>query len=80
MSNEKCFPFVKNNKVHPRCTQLFLECPNDLIPFALTFAAQKHRDQRRKGADASPYINHPIALADVLCNEAGVTVGDDHAG
>ncbi len=44
-----------------------------LIVKALTFAAQKHRDQRRKGADASPYINHPIALADVLCNEAGVT-------
>ena len=44
-----------------------------LIVKALTFAAHKHRDQRRKGADASPYINHPIALADVLCNEAGVT-------
>ncbi len=44
-----------------------------LIVKALSFAAQKHRDQRRKGADASPYINHPIALADVLCNEAGVT-------
>ena len=44
-----------------------------LIVKALTFAAQKHREQRRKGADASPYINHPIALADVLCNEAGVT-------
>ena len=40
---------------------------------ALAFAAHKHRDQRRKDADASPYINHPIALADVLVNEAGVT-------
>jgi guanosine-3',5'-bis(diphosphate) 3'-pyrophosphohydrolase len=39
---------------------------------ALAFAAHKHRDQRRKDADASPYINHPIALADVLVNEAGV--------
>jgi guanosine-3',5'-bis(diphosphate) 3'-pyrophosphohydrolase len=28
---------------------------------ALSFAASKHRSQRRKGADASPYINHPIA-------------------
>src|SRR5919206_226093 len=30
-------------------------------------------DQRRKDAEASPYINHPIALADVLVNEGGVT-------
>jgi guanosine-3',5'-bis(diphosphate) 3'-pyrophosphohydrolase len=40
---------------------------------ALAFAAHKHRDQRRKDADASPYINHPIALADLLVNEGGVT-------
>lgn len=39
---------------------------------ALSFAATKHRDQRRKDAAASPYINHPIALASVLANEAGV--------
>ena len=39
---------------------------------ALAFAAHKHRDQRRKDAEASPYINHPIALADVLVNEGGV--------
>lgn len=39
---------------------------------ALTFAAGKHRDQRRKDVCASPYINHPIQLVDVLCNEAGV--------
>lgn len=44
-----------------------------LIIKALAFAADKHRDQRRKNADASPYINHPIALADVLANEAGIT-------
>ncbi len=44
-----------------------------LILKALAFAAHKHRDQRRKDAEASPYINHPIALADVLVNEGGVT-------
>jgi guanosine-3',5'-bis(diphosphate) 3'-pyrophosphohydrolase len=44
-----------------------------LLLKALAFAAHKHRDQRRKDAQASPYINHPIALADVLVNEAGVT-------
>jgi guanosine-3',5'-bis(diphosphate) 3'-pyrophosphohydrolase len=40
---------------------------------ALSFAAEKHRNQRRKDAKASPYINHPIELADVLANEGNVT-------
>jgi GTP diphosphokinase / guanosine-3',5'-bis(diphosphate) 3'-diphosphatase len=44
-----------------------------LLLKALAFAAHKHRDQRRKDPAASPYINHPIALADVLVNEGGVT-------
>jgi len=39
---------------------------------ALEFAAHKHRDQRRKDAAASPYINHPIALARLLAAEGGV--------
>jgi GTP diphosphokinase / guanosine-3',5'-bis(diphosphate) 3'-diphosphatase len=42
------------------------------IVAALGFAARKHRDQRRKDHAASPYINHPIALVEVLCNEAGI--------
>lgn len=29
-----------------------------LIIGALAFAADKHRDQRRKGADQQPYTNH----------------------
>jgi guanosine-3',5'-bis(diphosphate) 3'-pyrophosphohydrolase len=33
---------------------------------AATFAAERHRDQRRKGKHASPYINHPLALASLL--------------
>ncbi len=40
---------------------------------AVAFAADKHRTQRRKDADASPYINHPISLANVLANEGGIT-------
>jgi GTP diphosphokinase / guanosine-3',5'-bis(diphosphate) 3'-diphosphatase len=38
----------------------------------LAFAAAKHRNQRRNDAEASPYINHPIALANVLANEGGI--------
>ncbi|MGC2030881.1 MAG: HD domain-containing protein [Steroidobacteraceae bacterium] len=47
--------------------------PVSIILAASAFAAHKHRDQRRKGADASPYINHPIAVANVLANEGGIT-------
>jgi guanosine-3',5'-bis(diphosphate) 3'-pyrophosphohydrolase len=44
-----------------------------LLMKALTFAAEKHINQRRKNVEASPYINHPISLANILCNEAHVT-------
>ena len=47
-----------------------------LILRALEFAAHKHRDQRRKDVHASPYINHPIALANILVNEAGIHDSD----
>lgn len=40
---------------------------------ALHFAATKHRDQRRKDKEASPYINHPIRVAQLLASEGGVT-------
>ena len=33
---------------------------------AAAFAAGKHRDQRRKDAAAAPYINHPLAVANLL--------------
>jgi guanosine-3',5'-bis(diphosphate) 3'-pyrophosphohydrolase len=44
----------------------------DRLIDALAFAAHKHRDQRRKDVHASPYINHPIALAHVLAVEAAI--------
>ena len=34
-----------------------------LLMKAIHFAADKHRNQRRKDINASPYINHPIAVA-----------------
>jgi GTP diphosphokinase / guanosine-3',5'-bis(diphosphate) 3'-diphosphatase len=43
-----------------------------LLIRSLEFAAGKHRMQRRKDEDASPYINHPIALMKVLCIEGGI--------
>jgi len=40
---------------------------------ALAFAAEKHRDHRRKDAKASPYINHLISAARILVEEGQVT-------
>ena len=42
-----------------------------LILKALRFSAEKHSDQRRKDAKSSPYINHPIRVAETLW-----TIGD----
>lgn len=39
---------------------------------AISFAADKHRNQRRKDHEASPYINHPISVATVLASEGSV--------
>jgi guanosine-3',5'-bis(diphosphate) 3'-pyrophosphohydrolase len=39
-----------------------------LLLHALSFAAYKHRDQRRKDREASPYINHPITVASIIAN------------
>jgi len=51
--------------------------PDENVPrvllHALHFAADKHRDQRRKGVEASPYINHPIEVAEVIARAGEVT-------
>jgi len=44
----------------------------DKLLDAISFAAYKHKDQRRKGANAEPYINHPIAVAKLLTDVAMV--------
>lgn len=40
----------------------------ELIFKALEFAAGRHRVQLRKGEERTPYINHPIQVADLLIN------------
>ena len=44
-----------------------------LILRAIDFAARKHRDQRRKDEEASPYINHPITVSLLLAEIGGIT-------
>jgi GTP diphosphokinase / guanosine-3',5'-bis(diphosphate) 3'-diphosphatase len=43
-----------------------------LVLRALRFAAQRHREQRRKDAAASPYVNHLIAVAETLWCEGDI--------
>ena len=40
---------------------------------AIKFAADKHRRQRCKDSEGTPYINHPIAVAEVLSRIGGIT-------
>jgi guanosine-3',5'-bis(diphosphate) 3'-pyrophosphohydrolase len=44
----------------------------DLLLKALSFAAHKHRRQFRKGSDPIPYINHPIAVADLIVRTGNI--------
>ncbi|MBS0241828.1 MAG: bifunctional (p)ppGpp synthetase/guanosine-3',5'-bis(diphosphate) 3'-pyrophosphohydrolase [Proteobacteria bacterium] len=43
-----------------------------LILQAAHFAADKHRDQRRKGVRNTPYINHPLEVAERLNRVGGI--------
>jgi len=44
--------------------------PLKLIFKALSFSAEKHKNQRRKGINGAPYISHPIEVCNILisCN------------
>ncbi|KHJ94282.1 hypothetical protein OESDEN_05789 [Oesophagostomum dentatum] len=48
--------------------------PEDLalVMKANDFAARRHRFQKRKDLQGTPYINHPIGVAYILTNEAEV--------
>jgi GTP diphosphokinase / guanosine-3',5'-bis(diphosphate) 3'-diphosphatase len=43
---------------------------------ALKFSAEKHRHQRRKDREESPYINHPIEVAELLLRVGQVEDAD----
>jgi len=43
-----------------------------LLLTAFRFSAEKHRNQRRKDNAQSPYINHPIDVAQLLWDVGGV--------
>lgn len=43
-----------------------MEDATGMILKALRFSAEKHTDQRRRDSKSSPYINHPIQVAETL--------------
>ncbi|MET0893489.1 MAG: HD domain-containing protein [Pseudoxanthomonas sp.] len=55
---------------------LQIQPPMTRVIDAIAFAAHAHRMQRRKDKYETPYINHPVALVQILAVEAGVEDAD----
>jgi guanosine-3',5'-bis(diphosphate) 3'-pyrophosphohydrolase len=65
-------------RTHP-CPEAPITSSQSPIPLLLAaahFAAEKHEQQRRKGGDQVPYINHPIRVAHLLAHTGGITDPD----
>jgi guanosine-3',5'-bis(diphosphate) 3'-pyrophosphohydrolase len=48
------------------------ETPVEVLLRAVNFAAEKHKRQLRKNSGGTPYINHPLATAELLAREGRV--------
>jgi len=48
-------------------------CDTTLLLQAISFAANKHRNQRRKNKECTPYINHPIRVSTSIAEIGGIT-------
>jgi len=56
-----CMDFVKSCEHCGKCIkELSKEELLSLIIKCVNFSAEKHRNQRRKDIDQTPYINHPL--------------------
>ncbi|XP_012276770.1 guanosine-3',5'-bis(diphosphate) 3'-pyrophosphohydrolase MESH1 [Orussus abietinus] len=54
------------------CNDITKEKALALILKCADFAAKKHSKQRRKDVEQTPYINHPIGVANILIEEGGI--------
>lgn len=58
------------------CKTCVAEIPNSelltMLVKCVNFAAVKHKDQRRKDPAETPYINHPIGVANILVQEGNI--------
>ncbi len=64
-------PSPPSERTAPPAAAISSATPADLLRVAL-FAAERHKNQRRKDVEASPYINHPLTVANILANEGGI--------
>jgi (p)ppGpp synthase/HD superfamily hydrolase len=75
-SSERTFegPPSEDKSLNDRGLEIVLTEVSPIGPIlnALKFAAKKHRDQRRKGNEACPYINHLIEVAEILSCVGGI--------
>ncbi|XP_053998439.1 guanosine-3',5'-bis(diphosphate) 3'-pyrophosphohydrolase MESH1 [Hylaeus anthracinus] len=78
MENNSHAESVNNDpfSVHGPCKSCIKELPNaellTLVIKCTNFAAIKHKDQRRKDPKETPYINHPIGVANILIQEGNI--------
>lgn len=63
-SNEHCGKCINKDLSKEELLSFVIKCAN--------FAAEKHRNQRRKDVDQTPYINHPLGVANILIQEGNV--------
>ncbi|KAG8575358.1 hypothetical protein GDO81_009536 [Engystomops pustulosus] len=74
-ANFKHFLHVAQEKLYGACA---VPCPGVMADVAgvleaAHFAAEKHKAQRRKDVEETPYINHPIGVSRILSHEAGIS-------
>ncbi|CAK9820758.1 Guanosine-3',5'-bis(diphosphate) 3'-pyrophosphohydrolase MESH1 [Anthophora plagiata] len=78
MDNNVSVPSINYNPftVVGSCNLCTRELNNDelisTIIKCVNFAAIKHKDQRRKDEEETPYINHPIGVANILIQEGQI--------
>ncbi|XP_011877427.1 PREDICTED: guanosine-3',5'-bis(diphosphate) 3'-pyrophosphohydrolase MESH1 [Vollenhovia emeryi] len=65
---------MEDSNVQSLCTgklvrELSKEDLLSLVIKCANFAAEKHRSQRRKDVEQTPYINHPLGVANILIQE-----------
>ncbi|KAI8910956.1 guanosine-3',5'-bis 3'-pyrophosphohydrolase MESH1-like protein [Gorgonomyces haynaldii] len=47
-------------------------CDASILLKSINFSAEKHKNQRRKSKEQTPYINHPIGVAHILMFEGDI--------
>lgn len=59
-TQSECVDFCNSSDCEKCLKELSKEELLSLVIKCVNFAAQKHRNQRRKDVDQTPYINHPL--------------------